>query len=280
MSTEYPGDSDAKRIARMAVYERVGSMQPIEERRGAAVVLAGTEASEIGLLKEYLRWDANQCWFVDNHNKEGLNRVHRKWPKAKTLFGDVKYVVSGVKSISFLNLDIMGYIGQDEVDILTEARPNIEDWGMVFCSFYRGRERKGTPVRSFLDSTNLPTLEESRRAGYTDLVRKTLGYEFAPIFSMTYTASRGRGTGSSSAMGILGFQKMPIRGVKSRWFMKNVLPPMFDGSIPNDAKTQVSYIRAEAFRLYRTGFSTKQIAEMFNTHASTVASWFSQHNSK
>lgn len=277
MYMDYPGDTDAKRLARLAVYERVRSLQPIESRQGnSAVVLAGTQASEIGLLKSYLGWDPKMCWFVDNTYKQGLQRVKQKWSTAKTVFGDVENVLKGVKNISFLNLDIMGYIDEEEIEIFRIARPHIKDWGMVFCSFYRGREKKGTNTRTFLDSFNQATLDDSRFVGYTHRMKAILGWDFIPVFSMTYAAVRG-GQGRTTAMGIIGFQKVPLRTAQSLHYMARLLPPMYSGEIPNDRGTQQSYLKTEALNLRSKGFNSKQSAEILNLHAGTVASWFSQY---
>lgn len=275
MYMDYPGDTDAKRLARLALYERVRSMQPVEARHGnAAIVLAGTEASEIGLLKNYLGWDPQDCWFVDNTYKEGLKRVSQKWSDAKTVFGNVENVLKGVRNISFLNLDIMGYIDSEETEIFRIARPHIMDWGMVFCSFFRGREKKDTNIRKFLDSFKQATLDENRVMGYTHRMQAILGWEFVPVFSMTYTATRG-GPGRTTAMGILGFQKVPLKTARSLRYMKHILPPLYGGDVPSDRGLQQSYLKSEALNLRNKGFNAKQSAEILNLHAGTVASWFS-----
>lgn len=277
MIKDYPGETDAKRLARLAVYERVLRLQPAETRvTGQAIVLAGPDAGEIGALRYFLNWEPTNCWFVENTYRTGIQRVKRYLPKANTHFGDIESVVDHVGPISFLNLDIMGYIEKEEEEIFRLARPHITDWGMVFCSFYRGRERRGTNLRTFLDSFQRPTLEENRVAAYTQRIQSILGWDFVPVFSLAYNAKHGWQKGSHTAMGILGFQKVPRRSLISKryWNWLAETPVMFGGEVPTDRMMQRSYLRVEALNLRMMGFDAANTSSILNTHGATVASWF------
>lgn len=277
--TAYAGDTDSKRLARLAIYQRVADLQPVGSRKGAAVVLAGPEAGEIGCLRDFLCWKPSDAWFVENStkHKRGLTKVKKEWPSANTHFGDVLQVVNDLRSISFLHLDHMGYLDEVRLDVVKAAAPKMEPWGMVFYAFFRGRERPGVGFWTEMLKLKAKTGDGKRFQGGARLLQKALGNGFIPVFSLHYTgvSERHQGFVRKADMGIIGFQKVPHNLVSAFAEELLELPTPYGGQVSSDKRLLQELLRTEALNLRRRyNLNSKSVASILNVSSGTVAAWF------
>lgn len=88
----YVGETNAKRLARVALYEKIGAMWSdrvgYRPRHGVAVVLAGHEAAEVGCLHHILRFPLDRV-IVADFEEAGLIEAKRRWPDVRIHHGDV-----------------------------------------------------------------------------------------------------------------------------------------------------------------------------------------------
>ena len=283
--TAYAGETDSKRLARVAIYQRVLDLQPVGSRPSDAVVLSGPDAGEVGCLRDLLLWQPEKAWFVENDpkHKKGLERVRREWPKAGTYFGDVKDVIRGLNYISFLHLDHMGVLDEERLDTVRLAASRIAAWGMVFYAFQRGRERRGVGLWTEIlkAKATTKTLAGQRFVGGAQLLKKALGNEFVPVFSMSYTGVSRREFRNTRIgnMGVLGFQKVPSHLTSE--FLDDLLerPTPFSGQIPTDKKLLQELLRTEALSIRRRyNLNSKSVASILNVSSGTVAAWFAMQS--
>lgn len=281
--TAYAGETDSKRLARLAIYQRVLDLQPVGSRSSEAVVLAGPDAGEIGCLRDLLLWKPEKAWFVENDKKhrKGLERVREEWPAANTHFGDVKDVIKGLNYISFLHLDHMGVLDEERLDVVRLAASRIAAWGMVFYAFQRGRERDGVGFWTEMLKVDAKTTEGKRFIGSARLLQKALGSEFLPVFSLRYTSVSRREARNTRIgnMGILGFQKVPRHLANS--FLDSLLemPSPFGGQVPTDKKLLQELLRTEAIGLRnRFHINSKSAASILNVSSGTVAAWYAMQS--
>lgn len=220
-----PPDTDAKRLARFYLYRKIKKLFAVSVHpRGVAVVLAGSEASEIGCLRHYLPFVPNKAFFVDT-DEEGLVEVHRLWPKAQTFHGTIRDALKSLREkIAFLNLDFCGYMNNRVVEAVSEAAGKIEVGGVVAYTYLRSREQSHTPNWQQVEKTAEALLRKSnlnlvrgtaewmdavRFLGYSESLRNRLGSNFVNIFRIRYSAS--------SSMGIIALQNMPRKFQNAEW---------------------------------------------------------------
>lgn len=138
----YPGDHSAKQVARLFLY-KYARAAPIQ---GHAVTLAGTDpASEINLLRSYLKWPAHRAWFVDNSTRPevliALRHIRMNWPEANVEGNDLGNVVPKLEAIGFANLDFMGApLHVDTLRCLGEVIPRLLPKAIMGFTWMRGRE--------------------------------------------------------------------------------------------------------------------------------------------
>lgn len=284
-ANKYSGDTDAKRLSRVAVYRRIEELQPPECRRwgkGMAIVLAGPEAGEVGCLRDFLKMDPKGVIFVDREAK-GLLKVNRDWPEAVTFFSDMKELNRLFKGSSYptsiVNFDFCGYVTDENEKLVRNIAPQIVDWGMVFTTFFRGRETFGNRERVL--KAKAKTLDGKRFVSTAGVLQKALGPTFLPVFSLRYAGlqSDGRGKTKRGTMGILGFQKVP-KGFQrnTHWTRMMESPSPYGGNIPTDERLLSELLRVEALTLRSRGLNSKEVAAILNLNPGSVAAWFANQS--
>ncbi len=278
----YSGDTDAKRLSRLAVYRRIEELQPKESRNGLAIVLAGPEAGEIGCLRDFLKMDGPSVVFVDKEPK-GLVKVARDWPEALTFFSDMKnvqkHLIGTSNAISLINFDFCGYVTDANEKLVRNISHQVVDWGMVFTTFFRGRETFGNMER--VQKAKATTLDGKRFVSTAQTLQKVLGPSFLPVFSLRYTGNQriGPGKAKHGAMGILGFQRVP-KGFQrnTHWMRMLESPSPYGGIIPSDERLLEAHLRVEALNLRKRGLGSKEVAAILNMNPGSVAAWFAMQS--
>lgn len=143
---------------------------------GYAVVLAGPEAHEVRLLRDYLRWAPSRTLFVDR-DPRGLAVVHRDWPAAQTFHGWLHDGVARIDKIGFLNLDLMGGFNNNTIKAVEACRARLLPDAVVAYTFVCARENDSTLScrRMRAAATNTESRDAERFSGYARLLRRTLG---------------------------------------------------------------------------------------------------------
>jgi hypothetical protein len=143
VTPEYPGDNPEKRAARVFLY-KMGLTAP---KGGHALTLAGHQPEdEVELMRDYLKWNGKQTWFVDKSTKANvvaaMNRIEKDWSEAQVYRGDLKKLLRFIYPISFAHLDFMGYLNDKSViPCLKEVSERCLPRAIIGLTWYRGRER-------------------------------------------------------------------------------------------------------------------------------------------
>lgn len=208
---DYPGDCPAKRLIRQELYFACRRAWDISGRPGGyAVILAGPNACEIQLLRDYLRWPKNRVIVVDLE-EEGLIRARHLWPGVETHKGPVHRILRELPTVGFLNLDLMGYLTtQTEVSFYAAAG-NIMPNGIVSFTFYRGREHPTHKTFPRLLESGSHVLEDDQLTD-TNLVRWVgTAYRIQAILELRSTriVMTEDYRSPKSAMGIYAIQNGP-----------------------------------------------------------------------
>lgn len=274
----FPGESDSKRLARLAIYDRTMRLQPASVREdGLSIVLCGEDAGELGCLRYLLKTPASLTWFVDNKQTRGLKKVGREWPAAKAALTDVKDVVADSKSISFMHLDFMGLLNDEREDIIKLSAPKMKMWGVMYYVFFRGHEKPSVDFWKHFNGAKAKTAEGKRFIGAKTVIQRALGSYFVPVFSLRYTGvtRREHRNVRMGAMGILGFQKVPhdFQGHR-HWLNMLEQPSPYGGNVPTDEKLLGEHLRIEALELRRRGHDSNEVSAILNIGAGKVAAWF------
>lgn len=135
----YPGDTPQKAVIREKLYKTTMKYWGRKAPQGDIVVLAGPEAKEVTLLRDFFRWPAERVLFVDIDD-EGLRKARAEWPGVRTYHGLVHEAVQQVDRIALLNLDLMGMFNDDAEQTLLAAADRVLPRGVVSYTFYRARE--------------------------------------------------------------------------------------------------------------------------------------------
>lgn len=281
----YAGETDSKRLARLALYRRIQQLQPATTRtEGSAVVLAGPEAGEVGCLRDFLGLKPHRTYFVDWESEKGLDRARQDWPKVNTELTDVNNVVRPgyLKTpLALLHLDFMGYLNEVREDTLKQAAPLMAMWGMVFYTFFRGREKSGVGLWDKMKETKASSLDGKRFIGGARIIQKALGSNFVPVFALRYCSISRRAVRNvrQGSMGVLGFQKVPkdFQG-NSHWMRMLGEPTQFGGEVPTDERLLQELLRTEALELRRQGHKSKEVSAILNMGAGKVAAWFAMQS--
>lgn len=135
----YPGDTPQKADIRNLFYRTTMEYWGAQRPPGSIVVLAGPEAKEVELLRDYVRWPAKRTLFVDV-DKRGLRRAERLWPGVRTFHGFIHDAVQEVDLVAMMNLDLMGMFNDDAEKTLSAVASRVVPRGVVAYTFYRCRE--------------------------------------------------------------------------------------------------------------------------------------------
>lgn len=286
---QYPGETDAKRLARLAVYRRVEAFQARNLRQdNATIVLAGPEAGDQGCLQHFLKTPAEQTYFVDVKEKQGLTRAKKQFPGVTTYLGDVNELLKAkledpAEKAALINLDFCGYLSKEREEIVANAALSLVDWGMIFYTFFRGRESKVLPFWDDILQAPAKTMDGKRMIGTAQVMQKALGPRFILVFSLRYTGVTPVGPGKVrlGSMGILGFQRVPASAQQSaNWTRMLAAPSPYGGYVPSDKKLLQANLRVEALALRDRGLNSHEVGAVLNTSPGTVAAWFAnQHRS-
>jgi hypothetical protein len=138
----YSGESPGKSRVRGEVYRRLRLLWNEQggDPGGLAVVLAGPEAMEVELLRDYLQLPPERVLFVDR-DVEGLREAKRRWPRVPVFHGDLEDALAAVPKIAFLHLDFMGKYDRNVYRSVRAARGKILFGGVVAYTFFKGREQ-------------------------------------------------------------------------------------------------------------------------------------------
>ena len=275
----YPDETDAKRLARLAVYRRVQALQTSDVRAGNSfVVLAGPWAGDLGALRHMMQSDPRATFFVDNEEKRGLRFVEKEWPSVKTVNGDVADVLPSLKpKAALINLDFCGYLNKGREEIVIRSAQALVEWGLIFYTFFRGREDSKTQNWERVLQAKAKTLEGKRLIGNAQIMQKALGPSFLPVFSLRYTGVNNVGPRKVKLgnMAILGFQKVPKTFQRnSHWLRMLAVPSPYGGRVPSDRRLLQEHLRVEALHLRAQGLNSSQVGAVLNLSQGTVAAWF------
>lgn len=282
----YLGETDAKRLARLAVYRRVEELQPISCREEhSAIVLSGPEACEVGCLRYLLKMDAESAYFADIKEKKGLQRAQRTWTGVNTHHGDVQELFGHVPKAAFINLDFCGYLSPERELIVQRMAPHVAEWGLVFYTFYRGRESLGSTGWKVLQegAKNATSLDGKRLLGTASFLQQRLGSGFVPVFALRYSALQKLENGYHRVgpMAILGFQKVPKGFERNKhWLRMLESPSPYGGYIPGDERLLQEHLRVEALELRRRDLSSHEVASILSLNQGKVAAWFANQTRK
>lgn len=210
----YPGESEGKAIVRQELYRRAITAwrRTGKPSNGYAIVLAGDDAMEVELLRDYLDWDPKKVVFADT-NIVGLRTVKRLWPEAGIHHGLVREVIERVDRISFLHLDFMGHFNEEVERTLVAARGKLPPKSVVAYTFYRSREhpshrsleRVRSAARQILSTSQCRDMNLVRWVGHAVALQDRLGLPNVSVLAAQPYSSSG------SPMGVIALQNAYAR---------------------------------------------------------------------
>lgn len=209
MEYVFKGDSTAKRIARYKTYEAVQqAWWRVGRPAGLAIVLAGYEAAEVGLLRHYLKWPKEKVVFVDI-DERCVRLAQQRWPGVRTYVGDIRHLLMGLKEeVVFANLDLMGHFNDEVQETIELLGPRMHRNGILAYTFTAGREawfKKG--LERFADEVEATydhlkkakrksfKMADRRFNGYSTWLRHFIGRQYGELLRVQY--------GNSPAMGVI-----------------------------------------------------------------------------
>lgn len=206
-SQPYRGDTAGKVEIRNDLYRSAAAAWDKTGRPGGyAVTLAGKMASEVPLLRDYLRWDPRLSLFVDIDGF-GIGMVKASWPDALVHHGLMQSALEQVPAIGFLNLDFMGRFNDDVEASCRAAFGKLLPNAVVSYTFLRCREgqfhktfkKLKTSAKEVLSKSQQRNLNLVRWVGSAALLQETLGLrDPQPLIISSYQ--------SSSPMGVIALQ--------------------------------------------------------------------------
>lgn len=161
MTDTYCGESAGKKIARAQLYRDMMELSSQGKvPRGRWVTLAGRDAEEVSILRDYIGLRASDVVFVDRHSA-GLLAVRRKWPGTTTFLGELSECLSAIDGdVAFVHADFMGPVSpswrNDVGSALNRVHPH---GGVVAATYLRGRE--SPELRALWEKVLGPGLEVS-----------------------------------------------------------------------------------------------------------------------
>lgn len=279
---EYFGDSDSKRVVRNKMLKRSRQLFAVTSKpSGLAITLAGPEAADFGGLRHVLDFKPKDMLFVDLV-QDGLIRALERSRDVQVYEGDVKDCLTELikkgKKAAFVNLDFCGRIQQDKVDAVRLASKLLNPRGLLFYTFFRGRESAEERLRMKMPVNdekreNTEARELTRCTYIAKNLVKAMGNEFELVFLTRYDSRDPRREDSHSPMGIVGYQRMPLSCRDSSW-MKAIDVEM-EGAVSNKllAADIAEGLRISALALAHEGKRSREIQEILNVPASRIAAW-------
>jgi hypothetical protein len=275
----YPGDSDGKRLSRLALYLRCADLFSLRGRPGGkALVLAGNDGADVPLLRRILRWPEEDIVVVD-YEAPGLLAAKEKAQKIITHQGDIRRVIPLAKW-GFANFDFMGHLDGQTNECLKSVRSRTRIFGVVACTFFRGREKKGSEAWGTAQAIarQLPRKKrrkEGRRrwgsgvvtrwAGYHVYIGRLLGKNvFDQVFFNSYSSQ-------TSPMGIHAFQSIPISLRGPNWKKTREQPDCYPAFIHTTDPSDI--LKALVVETHKLKVSSKVLAEVLNLTPGTVNAW-------
>lgn len=273
--TEYLGESDAKRLARLMLYQRVAELQPsIPKSRQHVLTLCGPQPAEIGCLRYLHELAPSQVTLVDT-NPKGLEEAHTAWPGVNTHHGPIDEALDHTKrGVSFMNLDFMGYVNDDRLATVSKASKYMLPGGIVSYTFFRGREAPGkahwnqvleTPTTR--EGSSLPALDEKRFVYNCKALQENLGPTYEPIFMLRYDARHEVKHSRHSPMGVLALQNVDSGGAQMR--ATQSMAGIKNGRLDKPD----TWLRYKALALIHLGKTAREVEAMINVPVGTIAAW-------
>lgn len=282
-SNPYAGESDAKRIARYDLYAHLqGVIQTYGDPGGWAVVLAGPDAAEVGVLRYVLGWPRDRVIFVDK-DETGLRAAEQKWPGVDTFHGDIIDILTALRGgIGFAHFDFMGHVNKTVQETFEIARGKIQMGGVIAYTYLRGREHAKTPnwqealaagksmllqgrklsERRRLRRDQKTLMEAARVYGYMALLAAALsprGFdEYAPLYTGRYHSGR-------SPMGFFALARRPVQARGLNW------PEPVDNDMPAD--DYGDRLKRVIVDFRQMGYPDNEIAAVFNVDARSLPAW-------
>ncbi len=283
MARPYPGESDPKRLARALMYRRIRKLWIGKPPEGYVITLAGSEAAEIGAIRDYLGWSPHHTIFVDT-DKTGLDVVNKSWPLARTHHGKIETVLKDLDGpVAFVNFDFMGSFNETVMSSISAVRSHLVPASIIAYTFSRGHEAEHTPnwdkarviMKGFLarnpwmttavgDENSSTYLEASRFLGYAELIRKAVRKDMRLVYFLRY-----------NRMGVLVLQDTSQLESNRHWkaVFNDLMPEEKTGDVvaTSDTKATIKNLIIELF----TGekMTTPQIASFLNLPSLAVRAY-------
>jgi hypothetical protein len=290
--TAYRGETDAKRVARFLLYDRINRLWQLSVRpRGVAIVLAGKKLGDLGGLRWVLKFNPQDVIIVDNKEKQALKEAEEQWPGVRTYDGDVLDVVKDIKEpIALANLDFTGYLDDHRERIVSHVGNHLSDGGVCSYTFFRGREHEG--IKNWRELLTIPTsrpvvngykrseeevrslaLDEKRFIGYAKKLKWALGRNIHPVVLLRYSSNLEKQQDNTYPMGVLAFQRLNPSGVRKTW-LHEVVKTNYIPRLSRRRRDEMrEYLRICSIRLFYEGLRSNAIGAILNTKPTIVAAW-------
>lgn len=263
-NSPYLGETPSKSISRLLMYEHAYNLWRIGLKPGGGLVtLAGISTAEIGCIKNVLNFNQSNVDFVDS-NASGLRLIEKAWPGVRTHNVDIiKFMLDAKdKTFSFVNLDFCGTLQPRRLAAVGLAAPKIQHGGIVYYTFFRGREKSEFIKRL---GSHDGTIDDARRlAWYTDILGRELGAPFSLVFTALYTSAVTQN--KKCPMGIIGFQKTTgSNKERDKLITDNI---GLDLGITSEDDMKLACIK-----LHLRGLNSTQIGSVLNISPRKAAAW-------
>lgn len=299
----YKGESPAKKLARVAFWDKTLTNLRRHEVRGGFLVLASREGGDISTLLA-LGVRPEGIIGVDI-NKEAADECQKKFPQVKIIHGDVCDVAAqATDQVAALFLDFCGPISPSLTKTLwRSAQRACKMNAIIGIGLLRGRERvvgsgqvervrtiKKTktndewdremqrrhglkPMSSFADDDDVP--DDNRHAAtWIDVAERArpFGWGVAPLGAITYQSNVGNSRGVPMIYGIARKSKLPI-DISQEEYDQNIMIHIR----PCDGDTIDTALRKT---VALTASSTRDVmytSLLFNLPAATVVEWVEEN---
>jgi hypothetical protein len=269
--TVYLGETNQKRLARLAVFE---SLRNRTLPDGWFVMLAGPEAGDVGCLRHILKVDPAKVVFVENDPKHrtGLNKAVQQWPGVRTYFGDLRHFLKTAKEpISMLNADLMGPMKLRDTEIFELVTTKLKPGSVVSYTFYRGREREdvslfgGFFLKRELEKYSEREAQRQQRNEdrfwlYEQVMRRAMHRRFQRLAAISYQSWHKEQPERRSPMGVI-----TLRHPQSMEVSFEAPSMSIEGSD--------SDVRRKVLRLHWQGHDSNAVASILNVRVGSVRAW-------
>jgi hypothetical protein len=288
----YAGETDAKRVVRYQLYRRVNDLLPGPlKETGAVLALAGPRTGELGCLRHLLGVKSTQVTLAESDpaHYKGLAFAKRRWRGVRTYFGNIAEPLHKLQQpVSFLHLDMMGYLKNTDERLLRLAGHHVGPGGIVAYTFSRGREHPAHQISKHLrahgarwkrirdteghkrkESAAVTVQKDAQRVQvYCSRIQQLLGGpQWELIFLLRYSGHR-------VPMCVVAFQNAP-RDIRTTQWQKAYEWIPTEGA-RGETVTKVGAdekLRAAALDLMYQQKTSQEIAAILNVPMGTVAAW-------